>query len=671
MKRLIITEKQSAARAISEALGLPEPDADWTENDVFAVSWCRGHLFEPAPPADYDPSWAAWDLAALPILPDTFSYRLRRGCETRFRVLTLLMDRTDIDGVINACDAGREGELIFRLVYDSSGCTKPVERLWISSLEAPAILAGLENLRPASDYDALHRAALARQQADWLVGINATRLLTQMAGSLQRVGRVSAPTLRLLTDRAEERERFVPHTELRVRLSLGGFEASSGCLGREAAEELKNRCQGAAAVCTGVETKRETENPPRLFDLTALQREASRRLGLTAAQTLAAAQSLYEKQLLSYPRTDSRFLTDDMGGAALRAAAASGLIPADLPGLELHPGAVLDSSRVGDHPALVPAAQPRGGRQLTEDENVVYEMCARRLICAMLPACEQERIRVLFCCGGAEFELQGRRLVDPGWKVLAADPPAQTGAVPPFVPGQEIRGVRAQVAEKTGEPPALYTDGTLLAAMERAGAGGNGCGLGTPATRAQILEKLIGDGLAVRDGRSIRATRAGRELIGRLPEMLKSPALTGQWEARLAEISQGSGEADLFLRDVRSFVQTFVKKALPQARRLHPVRDPLGRCPRCSGLVGKVDGAYRCRNWKSCGFVLRPDEPYFAAKGVKLTEAMVRRLLAGGVCRCRRLRGRSGKKYTADIVLADSGTGPVGFALRFPKGGRL
>lgn len=672
MKKLIITEKPSVADAIAEALGLPERGSSWIEGETYAISWCAGHLFTPADAAEYDEAWKSWDAGQLPILPETLRYQLRPGSEVRFRTLVRLMDRPDIDGIVNACDAGREGELIFRLVWQHAGCAKPVERLWISSMEPAAVREGLRNLRPDREFAGLFASAAARQEADWLVGINATRLYTRQAGALRRVGRVAAPTLKLLADRCREAEAFQPEKSFAVRLTLGGAAAvSDRTADRGAAEALLLRCREDDAVCESVVLTPGRTPPPALFDLTSLQQEANRRYGYTARQTLAAAQSLYEKRLLTYPRTDSRFLTDDMGEKVLAAglAAVKRLeLPETLP---LAADAVLDSGKVGDHHAIIPTLQAPERSTLSEREKNVYLLCARRLVCAMLPAAEYTAGKARFRCGGAAFTAKWRQEKSSGWHTAAESRQAGGQRQPDCTTGQVYSKPHAELLETETKPPAMHTDATLLEAMENAGAGSTGerQGLGTPATRAGILEKILADGLAERRGSTLAVTAAGRELVAMLPPDLTSPDLTCEWEQKLQEICRRPEGKRAFISEVHAFVRGFVAagKKRPAAEKPAEVSS-LGACPRCGGRVTAVRSGYRCENWRECGFSLRAQDAFFKAKKIRLTPSMVRELLQKGRCHHRKLWSkRTGRTYAADILLAGEGRGPVRFSLDFGR----
>lgn len=694
MKTLIIAEKPSVGRAIAQALGVSGRKDGYIEDDRYSVSWCFGHLVELADATAYDEKYKAWDLADIPIIPGDFRYAPRKDAKAQLAVLTRLMNRPDIDCVMNACDAGREGELIFRLVYTEAGCDKPTKRLWVSSMEPDALRDGVENAAPGEDYDSLYASALCRQQADWIVGINATRLFTKLDGVLRRVGRVVTPTLRLLYDRALEIENFKSEPYWHVRLDLKGGTASSERITDKAqADDLAARCRQDTAVCESVETQKKTSAPPKLFDLTALQREANKLFGFTARHTLELAQSLYEHRYLTYPRTDSRFLTDDMEGAALAAGtAAAALLSLPVPG-ELNAKRVLNSKKVSDHHAIIPTGTQPDIASLSDDERALYTLCAARLVCAMLPAMEYEATTAVFSCAGVTFTAKGRRILSPGWKeaedaYLVSVKNRKTkddtedadednaGTLPQYAQGETFENPEATVTDHMTKPPAQYTEASLLAAMERAGAAettdeAERKGLGTPATRAGIIEKLVSDKCVSRKGKTLRIEQEGRDLIETLPEVLKSPATTSEWENELVLIAKGEHLASDFMSRIRDLTRQVIadNKSRPVRMRTKDRGEPLGKCPRCGGNVYDGKKSYFCENWKQCGFSMFKENRFFAAKKLKFTPAIAKALLKDGKSHQKKLWSESKQKYyEADILLADDGGQFVNFGLDFgPK----
>ena len=484
-------------------------------------------------------------------------------------------------------DAGREGELIFRLVYEQAGCRKPVSRLWLSSMEDNAIREGFANLRPDSDYDALYQSALCRAKADWLVGINATRLFSVLYHKTLTVGRVQTPTLKMLVDRDAKILRFQKEKYYTVGIHSGSLKADSGRIAdAEAANLLKEKCTGANAVCVSIRCEKKTEQPPKLYDLTTLQREANRLFGFTAKQTLDYAQQLYEKKLLTYPRTDSQYLTEDMGQTVQHLVSdLLGLLPF-VQGLALtaEVGRVLNSKKVSDHHAIIPTAEfvKQGFAGLAESECKLMNLVCSKILCAVAAPHEYETVTAVFSCAGNEFTAKGKAVLVPGWKEIdqrfrstmktdGEEEAESLNTLPELAEGQSFR-VTSTVSEHFTSPPRAYTEDTLLSAMERAGAedmpedkvncsagareGGLGQaerkGLGTPATRAAILEKLVQMGFVQRKGKQLASTKDGINLAVVLPESLTSPALTAEWENRLTEIAKGNADADEFMAEIEA-----------------------------------------------------------------------------------------------------------------------
>ena len=507
---LIIAEKPSVAATIAAALGAKEKKDGYIAGSGYLVSWCVGHLVQLAEAAAYGEQYRKWSYDSLPILPQEWQYAVASDKGKQFKILKDLMHRADVSKVVNACDAGREGELIFRFVYDVAGCKKPMRRLWISSMEESAIKAGFASLKDGKEYDPLYSSALCRAKADWIIGINMTRLFSCLYGKTLNVGRVQTPTLKMLVDRDAAITTFKKEKYYHVRLSLSGVEAASAKIhAADEAGNLKAACEAAQAVCTSVTREKKTVAPPKLFDLTSLQREANRIYGYTAKQTLDLAQALYEKKLLTYPRTDSSYLTDDMGGTAAQIAA---LLAGKLPfmqGADFTPeiSRLLDSKKVSDHHAIIPTAAfvKQGFDGLAESERKLLSLICCKVLCAVAGPYVYEAVTATFTCAGKEFTAKGKTVLSPGWKEIdcrfrsslktASDEDAETvRELPELKEGQTFADVAASVTEHFTTPPKPYTEDTLLSAMERAGAedmpeDAERKGLGTPATRAAILEK--------------------------------------------------------------------------------------------------------------------------------------------------------------------------------------
>ena len=553
---LVIAEKPSVAQTIAAALGVKEKKDGYIEGGGYLISWCVGHLVELAEAAAYGEQYKKWSYDSLPILPEEWQYTVSADKEKQFATLKGLMHRADVSEVVNACDAGREGELIFRFVYHMAGCNKPMRRLWISSMEDAAIKAGFADLKDGRDYDALYASALCRAKADWIIGINATRLFSCLYGKTLNVGRVQTPTLKMLTDRGAAITGFQKEKYYHVRLDLTGAEAASERISDKGnADGLKAACEAAQAVCVSLTREKKTAAPPKLFDLTSLQREANKIYGYTAKQTLDLAQTLYEKRLLTYPRTDSAFLTDDMGDTAAKTVSLlSGKLPF-MQGVSFTPdiSRTLDSSKVSDHHAIIPTMElaKTDIATLPESERNILTLAGARLIFAAAEPHVYEAVTAVFSCADTEFTAKGKTVLCPGWKDLERrfratlkskpDEEAETeAALPELAEGQTFEHPAAKVTEHFTTPPKPHNEATLLSAMERAGNGDTDPdaerrGLGTPATRAAVIEKLVKSGFVERKGKQLIPTENGNALISILPDMLTSPQLTAEWENNLAD----------------------------------------------------------------------------------------------------------------------------------------
>ncbi len=561
--RLILCEKPSVAKSVASVLGAEHRRSGFYEGNEQIVSWCVGHLVEPAPPEAYGERYGKWSAADLPIIPAEWKYYAAPDKSKQLDVLAILMNRLDIKTVVNACDAGREGQLIFQLVYEYCGCKKPVERLWISSMEDAAIREGFKSLRPGAEFDGLYRSALCRAQADWIVGINATRLYSCLYSAKLGVGRVQSPTLAMLTERSASIAGFKREKFYTVELNCGGFEASSGRMDDiSAAEAIRAACDGGEAVITGVTQTEKSTAPPKLYDLTALQRECNRAHGYTAQQTLDYMQSLYEKKLATYPRTDSRYLTGDM------AAGVTALVAAFAPGTPCDVSQVINPARVSDHHAVIPTAESAAAdlSALPSGERAVWEMLKTRLVCAVGEPHRYLETAVTLTAGGTEFTAKGKTVLHNGWKDTERPSVEDAEKEPPPLPdiaeGLSLP-VTASVKEGETSPPKHFTEDTLLAGMEAAGRSDmpddvEHCGLGTPATRAGIIEKLVKSGFVERKKKNLIATDKAASLIHVLPDTLKSPALTAEWEQKLTQVERGEISAADFMDDIEDMIRSLV-----------------------------------------------------------------------------------------------------------------
>ena len=661
--KLIITEKPSVASAISAALGANVRGDGCIHGSDLIVSWCYGHLVELAVPAAYDEKLGKWRREDLPIVSETWKTGVLRDKFKQFETLRGLMQRVDVDEVVNACDAGREGELIFRLVYEKAGCTKPVKRLWLSSMEPDEIRKAYQNLRPGKDYDNLYAAALCRAKADWLVGMNATRLMSLVYHRTLNVGRVVSPTLALLVEREREIEEFKPETFYTVAVNCGGVLLSSERISdKTEADALADACTDEVHI-TNIERKEKHENPPTLYDLTTLQREANRELGFTAQQTLDYLQSLYEKRLVTYPRTDSRYLTDGMAARVPELCIiASKLLDADAPA-SVNADAICDSSRVTDHHAIVPT--PSAGRAnlaaLPEGEAAILRLVCRRLLCAVSEPFIYVETEVEAECSGHIFRAKGKSVINLGWRAYTGAP--DWTALPEFTEGTAMTIGDATVKEGKTTPPAAFTEDTLLAAMEHAGAketpvDAERRGLGTPATRAATIEKLVTGGFAARVRGRLVPTGAGASLVTVLPDVLRSPLLTAEWEHRLKMVERGELDAGLFLNDIEHMVRGLVAAYQPvaEASVLFPTgRVAVGKCPRCGGVVSEAKNGYFCESL-DCKFGLWRDNKFLAAKRISLTRSLATELLEKGRVHLDEIYSqRMDKYYPGDLILHDNG----------------
>ena len=675
--QLVIAEKPSVARSIAAVIGATEKQTGYWQGGGYLVSWCIGHLVSFAEAGQYDEKYCKWKYEDLPILPQPWQFIVPDEKKQQFEVLRALLNRPDVDSVTAATDAGREGELIFRFVYQMAGCTKPVKRLWVSSMEDAAIREGFANLRPDSDYDALYQSALCRAKADWLVGINATRLFSVLYHKTLTVGRVQTPTLKMLVDRDAKILRFQKEKYYTVGIHSGSLKADSGCIAdAETANSLKEKCTSAVAVCTSVKREKKTEQPPKLYDLTTLQREANRLFGFTAKQTLDYAQQLYEKKLLTYPRTDSQYLTEDMGQTAQHLVSdLLGLLPfAQGLGLTPEVGRILNSKKVSDHHAIIPTSEfvKQGFTGLAESESKLMNLVCSKLLCAVAAPYEYETVTAVFSCAGNEFTAKGKTVLVPGWKEidqrfrsnLKADTEEEVlNTLPEPAEGQSF-SVMANVSEHFTSPPKAYTEDTLLSAMERAGAEdmpeeAERKGLGTPATRAAILEKLVQMGFVQRKGKQLVPTKDGINLAVVLPESLTSPALTAEWENRLTEIAKGSADPDEFMAEieaqVRQLVKTYSCISADKQNLFQSERVIIGKCPRCGENVYEGKKNFYCGN-RSCQFVMWKNDRFFEQRKKAFTPKIAAALLKNGKAKVKGLYSeKTGKTYDATVLLADTG----------------
>ena len=671
LTRLIITEKPSVAMRYSAVLGVKDRQDGYLEGRGYLISWCFGHLWGLADAVAYDPKYKKWSQNDLPILPTTWQYQLLPGSQKQMALLRRLMDREDVTEIVNACDPGREGELIFRNVYNLAQCTKPMLRLWVSSMEDEAIREGFAHLRPGLAFNGVYEAALCRAQADWLVGINATRLFSTAYHRTLVIGRVISPTLSMVVNREQEIAGHKPETFYRVCLTCEGVVFQSEKMDQAQAEALAAQCAGQTAV---VEELRETEQvrtAPALLDLTALQRLANKQLGYTAQQTLDYAQSLYEKKLLTYPRTDSRYLTEDMADGVPELAQLCAAIAEEDPPEAILEKQVCCNGKVTDHTALLPT-RSAGAADLSvlpAPELKLLQLVAHQVLLAVSPPWVRKETEVTLSCGGTRFTAKGAFTTLPGWRKYQ---PSEDKALPQLTQGQELSVDHAEVKEGVTKPPAHYTEASLLAAMEQAGRDEQPKetqrrGIGTAATRAGILERLVNQGFVQRvkgkDGQAatLIPAQSGSALAAILPEPLRSPQLTAQWEWLLQKIEDGLLEPEAFLSEVQEMVTGLVSDFAPveDAEYLFPSNRPVvGTCPRCGREVTESPKGFFCENPR-CRFALWRDNRFFTNKQFALTKEKAQALLQHGEVFAEHLYSeKTGSYYDATIVLDTSAPVP-------------
>ena len=668
---LVIAEKPSVAQSIAAVLGATQRKDGYLEGNEYLVSWCVGHLVELAQPESYEEAWKKWSYESLPIIPQEWQHEVKSNTKAQYQILKKLMHDDRVDAVVCATDAGREGELIFRLTYNMAGCRKPMKRLWISSMEESAIRDGFHNLRPGSDYDKLYHSALCRQEADWLVGINGTRLFTVLyGGKALKVGRVQTPTLAMLVDRESKIMNFKKEAYYMAHIIENGLDAVSEHISdKTEAERIAGACENGQALVTSVVKEEKWVAPPKLYDLTTLQRDANRLFGFTAKQTLEYTQSLYEKKLVTYPRTDSQYLSDDMEGTAknvIEAIFNSMLFEQNImfnPDIKR----ILNSKKVTDHHAIIPTMEiiKQDLKAIPESEMKILSLCANRLLCATGEKHIYNSTKAVITCNNTVFKVSGKEVWKNGWKEFedffknsyktAEDKSdaEEKKKLPELREGMMIAVEQTKVSKHFTQPPKHYTEDSLLSAMERAGAEDMGDeverkGLGTPATRADIIEKLVKDGFVKREKKQMIPTEDGMKLITILPDVVKSPKLTADWENELTLVSKGEVTAEQFMSGIEAMVTDLVKT-------YHSVSDEykamfgtgkggqevLGKCPKCGADV--VRGKFGAYCTGKCGMNVGK------ALGVTLSDSQVKSLLQGKKILVKGLKGKKGS-YDAYLI---------------------
>ena len=687
--KLVVAEKPSVAMSYAKVLGATNRQDGYLEGNGYLVSWCVGHLVELAPPNVYDEKFIKWSIADLPILPQKWQYLVSASTKKQFGILQKLMHRPDVDSIVCATDAGREGELIFRLVYQQASCKKPFSRLWLSSMEENAIREGFSHLKPSTEYDALYNAALCRERADWMVGINASRLFSCLYGQPLAVGRVMTPVLAMTVVREAAIAAFVPEKFYTVALTLadGGIASSKRFAQKADAELLLSKCRKEERVTVQkMERKEKSESPPQLYDLTALQRDANRLLGFTAQQTLDYAQSLYEKRLITYPRTDSRFLTEDMAASLPGLVTDVGKAFAVEEPLPIHVQQVINGSKVTDHHALLPtksmakadlAALPAGERN-------VLRLIAARLLCAVgEPYCYAETTLTTICAG-EKFSAKGKVVLSEGWKTMERKmlgellgKQKEPAVLPDAQEQSQCSVADAELKEGQTSPPKSYTEDTLLSAMQAAGAdsmpeGVERQGIGTPATRAATIEKLVQKGFLERKGtkktKVLLPTDKGKALITVIPEEIQSPEMTADWETKLLQIERGEMEPETFMTEIKEMISSLVMttEAAKGANALMKNKI-IGVCPNCGANVVEREKGWFCEN-RECRFVLWKDNAFLKRLGKRMDAHVADKLLRDGRVRLKDCKSAKGKTYNATVLLSCEADGRSKFSLEFEGG---
>lgn len=675
--------------AYAKVLGAHGRQDGYLEGSGYLISWCVGHLVELAPPSAYGERYVKWNIADLPILPEKWQYLVSASTKKQFFVLKKLLHRADVETVVNSCDAGREGELIFRLVYEQAGCRKPVSRLWLSSMEDNAIREGFANLKPSTEYDALYQAALCRERADWMVGINCSRLFSCLYGRPLAVGRVMTPTLAMTVEREAAIAAFVPEKFYTVALELtSGFVASSRRISeKDAAEKLLAECRKEmVSTIQKITRKEKSENPPPLYDLTTLQRDANRLLGYSAHQTLKYAQSLYEKKLTTYPRTDSCYIADEdeemLEELAEEMEHFLGITPEDMDDAAPRTRRTVNREKVTDHHAILPTrsmlqtdldALPKGER------NILKLIIARTLMAVSKPFRYLETLLTTECAG-EEFTAKGKEILEEGWKAVERKVLAdilnrkkEFTALPP-VEESECGILHAELKEGQTSPPKHYTEDTLLHSMETASAesmpeDAERQGIGTPATRAATIEKLVQKGFLERKGdkktKVLLPTDKGKALITVMPEEIQSADMTADWETKLLRVERGEMEPETFMTEINDMISSLVNttEAVKGASALMKNK-VIGICPNCGKSVVEREKGYFCEN-RECRFVLWKDNAFFKRLGKRMDAHVADKLLRDGRVRLKDCRSAKGKTYNATVLLTTEADGRSKFSLEF------
>ena len=692
-KFLVIAEKPSVAQSYAKNLSAYKREDGYLEGESCIVSWCLGHLAEYAQPEEYDPKYEKWQFDDLPILPEAWKLKVSKDKKKQFDVLKGLMNRSDVEYLVNGCDAGREGELIFQRVYDLAGCRKPVKRLWISSMEDAAIQKGFQTMKSEEEYKNLCMAAVCRAQADWLIGMNGTRAYTTRYFKRLVVGRVQTPTLAMLAERQERIEHFQKEAFYKVALTDGKLTVvSENIANEEAADLLAALCNGSTAVVTQMKKERKKSFPPKLYDLTSLQREANRYFGYTAKRTLDMLQELYEEKLVTYPRTDSQFVTEDMKDSVEELVEKMPVLLSFVDYEQLGHGIkrVINNAKVSDHHAILPTkeAVEKGIADLPADKKNLMMLICQQLVQATGEEYLYEQTDITVKCQEHDFKARGKIPVQMGFKevekafkqlCVKAEPvegkEKETSIPAGYEEGMRLFPVKAEKTTHYTSPPKPFNEDTLLAAMETAGnkefdSETEKKGLGTPATRASIIEKLVSSGYAQRKGKQILPSTEGKELVKVMPEYLKSAVMTAEWENRLLMMEKGQITDTQFMGEITSLVRKILEvcREIPEEerRRFQTAREVIGKCPVCGCDVFEGKQNFYCSN-RQCDFALWKENRFLGSMEKNLDKKMARELLDKA---CTHVKGLYSKKkdmkFDADLLLTLE-DGKPRFHLEFPK----
>ena len=692
-KFLVIAEKPSVAQSYAKNLSAYKREDGYLEGESCIVSWCLGHLAEYAQPEEYDPKYEKWQFDDLPILPEAWKLKVSKDKKKQFDVLKGLMNRSDVEYLVNGCDAGREGELIFQRVYVLAGCRKPVKRLWISSMEDAAIQKGFQTMKSEEEYKNLCMAAVCRAQADWLIGMNGTRAYTTRYFKRLVVGRVQTPTLAMLAERQERIEHFQKEAFYKVALTDGKLTVvSENIANEEAAELLAALCNGSTAVVTQMKKERKKSFPPKLYDLTSLQREANRYFGYTAKRTLDMLQELYEEKLVTYPRTDSQFVTEDMKDSVEELVEKMPVLLSFVDYGQLGHGIkrVINNAKVSDHHAILPTKEvvEKGIADLPADKKNLMMLICQQLVQATGEEYLYEQTDITVKCQEHDFKARGKIPVQMGFKevekafkqlCVKAEPveekEKETSIPAGYEEGMRLFPVKAEKTTHYTSPPKPFNEDTLLAAMETAGnkefdSETEKKGLGTPATRASIIEKLVSSGYAQRKGKQILPSTEGKELVKVMPEYLKSAVMTAEWENQLLLMEKGEITDTQFMGEITSLVRKILEvcREIPEEerRRFQTAREVIGKCPVCGCDVFEGKQNFYCSN-RQCDFALWKENRFLGSMEKNLDKKMARELLDKA---CTHVKGLYSKKkdmkFDADLLLTLE-DGKPRFHLEFPK----